>query len=117
MVAVAFDRELSTTGALIRGGNLGALNDALSLNSTAAGLYTIARELEWRRIVPRWQHSLKHLPAEANDEADALSSLKVVPPRNFPVKALGEAAFVDPPAQDPRLWRVRLAHDPLVRVE
>ena len=109
MVAVAFDLELSAIGALIRGDNLGALKDALSLNSTAAGMNSIARELGWRRIVRRWQYSLKHLPAEANDEADALSRLKAVPPRSFPVEALGEAAFVDPPAQDAQLWRVRLA--------
>ena len=43
MVAVTFDQVLSSTGALIRGDNLGALNDALSLNSTAAGMNSIAR--------------------------------------------------------------------------
>ena len=86
-----------------------ALNDALSLNSTAAGMKGIARELGWRRIVLRWQYSLKHLPAEANNEADALSTLKAFPPQAFPSEALGAAVFVAPPAQDAQLWRVRLA--------
>ena len=67
MVAVTFDQELSSSGALIRGDNLGALNDALSLKSTAPGMNSIARELSWRKIVRRWQNSLKHLPAELND--------------------------------------------------
>ena len=108
MVAVKLDQELSSTCALIRGGNLGALNDALLLNSTAAGMNSIARELGWRRIVRRWQYSLKHLPAKLNDEADALPRLKAAPPRKFPNIALGSATFVSPPAQDSQLWRVRL---------
>ena len=109
MVAVTFDQVLSSTGALIRGDNLGALNDALSLNPTAAGMNSIARELRWRRLVSKWQYLLKHLPAELNHEADALSRLKAVPRRAFPKTALGSAKFVSPPAQDAHLWRVRLA--------
>ena len=107
MVAVTFDMELSTSGAQIQGDNLGALNDALNLNSTSPGMNSIAREIAWRRIVRRWQYPVKHLPAEANDEADALSWLKAVPPRNFPVD-LSHASFVIPPAQDAKLWRARL---------
>ena len=109
MVAVTFDQVLSSTGALIRGDKLGTLSDALSLDSTAAGMNSIATELGWRRIVRKWQYSLKHLPAELNDEADALSRLKEAPPRSFPKTALGSATFVRPPAQDSQLWRVRLA--------
>ena len=109
MVAVAFDQELSTAGALIRGDNLGALNDALSFNSTAAGMTSIARELGWRKIVRRWQYSLEHLPAEANDEADALSRQKAFPPRAFPSEALGAGVCVAPPVQDAQLSRVLLA--------
>ena len=108
MVAVTFDQVLSSTGALIRGDSLGALNDALSLDSTAAGMISIAGELGWRRIVRKWQYLLKHLPAELNDEADALSRLKAVPPRAFPKTALGSATLVKPPAQDSQLWRIRL---------
>ena len=73
MVAVTIDTELATSGAQIQGDNLGALNDALSLNSTAVGMNSIARQIAWRRIVRRWQYSVKHLPAQANDEADACS--------------------------------------------
>ena len=108
-MAVTFDEILSTTGALIRGDNIGALNDALTLNSTAPGMNSIARELGWRRVVCRWQYKLSHLPAESNDEADALSRLKAVPRRHFPKEALGSAEFIKPPAQDDRLWRVRLS--------
>ena len=108
MVAVTFDSVLSTTGALIRCDNLGALNDALSLNSTAAGMNGIARELGWSRIVSKWQYLLKHLPAERNDSADALSRLSVVPPRPFPEAALGSAVYVNPPAQNDKLWPVGL---------
>ena len=100
MVAVTFDQELSSTGALIRGDNLGALYDALSLDSTAAGMNSIPRELGLRKIFRKWQYSLKRFPAEPNDEADALSRLKAIPPRTFPKTALGSATFVRPPAQD-----------------
>ena len=66
----------------------------------------IAREIAWRRIVKKWQYLLQHLPAEQNDEADALSRLKAVPRRTMP--DLGQAKFVKPPAQNDRLWRSRL---------
>ena len=108
LVAVTFDAVLTETGALIRGDNLGALNVALSLGSTAPAMNCIARELAWRRIVKGWQYKLKHLPAELNDEADALSRLKASPKRDFPTDALKGASFVKPPKQDWRLWRARL---------
>ena len=91
---------------MIRGDNLGALSVALKLTSTTAAMNTIARELAWRRIVRRWQYLLKHLPAEQNDEADALSRLVAKPRRSMP--KLGNAKFVAPPKQDDRLWRARL---------
>jgi hypothetical protein len=75
MVAITFDAVLPKSGALIRGDNLGALNVALTLKTTAHTMNGIARELAWRRIVKGWQYRLKHLPAELNDEADALSRL------------------------------------------
>ena len=100
MVVVTLDPVLSSTSALIRGYNLGASNDALSLNSTAAGMNSIARELMWRRIVSKWQYLLMHLPAERNDEADALPRMSAVLPRPLPEAALGSAAYVSPPAQD-----------------
>ena len=109
IVAVTFDEILSTTGALIRGDNIGSLNDALTLKSTVPGMNSIARELGWRRIVSRWQYKLTLLPAESNDEADALSRLRAVPRRHFPKEALGSADFIKPLAQDNRLWRVRLS--------
>ena len=107
-MAVTLDTVLASTGALIRGDNIGALNDALSLKSTAPGMNSIARKLGWRRIASKWQYLLRHLPAERNDEADALSRLSAVPPRPFPKAALGSAVYVKPPAQDDKLWRVRL---------
>ena len=67
---------------------------------------TIAREIAWRRIIKGWQYLLKHLPAELNDEADALSRLVAKPRRNMP--KLGNAKFVAPPKQDDRLWRAKL---------
>ena len=90
------------------GDYLGALNDALSLNSTSTGMNSVAREIAWRRIVRRWQYSVKHPPAEFNDEADALSRLQAAPPRSFRSE-LAQAVFVEPPAQDATLWRARLA--------
>ena len=68
----------------------------------------VGRELAWRRIVRRWQYSLEHLPAESNAEADALSRLEAVPPRYFPLEALDEASYLQPPAQDAKIWRARL---------
>ena len=58
LVAVAFGNVLETTGALIRGDNLGALNVALNLNSTSPAMNAIAREVAWRRIVHGWQYRL-----------------------------------------------------------
>ena len=81
------------------------LNDALTLRSTAHGMNSIAREIGWRRIVSKWQYKLSHLPAEQNEEADALSRLSAVPRKLFPEEALGSATFVKPPAQDGKLWR------------
>ena len=102
MVAETFSEVVSSTGAKIMGDNLGALDDALSLNSTSPGMNSVAREIAWRRIVRRWQYSVKHLPAEFKDEADALSRLQAVPPRVLPVE-LAQAIFVEPPAQDATL--------------
>ena len=65
----------------------------------------IAREMAWRRIVRQWQYSLTHLPAELNDEADALSRLEAEPRRDMP--QLGAARFVAPPAQTDELWKAR----------
>ena len=67
---------------------------------------TIGREIAWRRVVRQWQYSLTHLPAEQNDEADALSRLEAEPKRDMP--QLGEAVFVAPPKQDEALWKARL---------
>ena len=104
-MAVTFNEVLSATGALIRGDNIGALNHALTLRSTAPGMNSIAREIRWRRIVNKWQYKFSHLPAELNDEADALSRLKAVPRKRSPAVALGSAKVVKPPAQDDRRWR------------
>ena len=88
MVAVVFGDALRFAGALIRGDNLSALNVALNLKSTSAAMNALAREVAWRRPVFGWQHRLKHLPAEQNDEADALSRLYAVPSCNFPSEEL-----------------------------
>lgn len=45
MVAENFSDVLSSMGAKIIGDNLGALNDALSLNSTSPGMSSVAREI------------------------------------------------------------------------
>ena len=108
MVAVTFGDVLEETGALIRGDNLGALSVALTLSSTSPAMNAIAREIAWRRIVHRWQYLLKHLPAELNDEADALSRLEAIPPREIPRMCLEHAKCVAPPAQTDDLWKARL---------
>lgn len=59
MVAVTFDQVFSFTGALVRGDNLGALDDALSQDSKAARINSIVGELRWRRIVCRWRYLSK----------------------------------------------------------
>lgn len=87
-------------GALIRGDNLGALNVALSLNFTGPAMNCIAHEFIWRRFAKGWQYKLKHLPAELNDEVDALSRLMAWPQREFPIAALQGATFVKPAKQD-----------------
>ena len=109
MVADTFSDEISKEGALIRGDNLGALSVALKLTSTTPGMNIIAREIAWRRIVRQWQYLLKHLPAEMNDEADALSRLQAVPQRSMP--DLGDAVYKAPPPQTDQLWRCLLKDD------
>ena len=94
---VAFGRALRTTGATIRGDNLGTLRVSNDLSSAAPAMNAIARELAWRTIVYRWRYRLLHLPAKQNDKADALSRLLMVPPRLFPTEALTDARFVAPP--------------------
>ena len=105
---VTFSELLTDTGAVIRGDNLSALNVSNDLASTAPGMNAIARELAWRKIVLQWKYKLKHLPAEQNDEADALSRLTADPRRAFPAKALRQAVFIPAPEQDELLWRTRL---------
>ena len=68
----------------------------------------IAREIAWRKIVFGWRYALSHLPAEVNDEADALSRLEADEPRAFPTEALRGASWAEPPLQDEWLWRTRL---------
>ena len=93
-MAVTFDSVLASTGALIRGDNIGALNDARSFRSIAPGMNSIAKELGWGRVVSRWQYLLSYLPAESDDEADALSRLRAAPRRRLQEAALGPAVFV-----------------------
>ena len=68
-----FRKGASNHRALIRGDNLSALNVALNLDTTSTAMTAIPREVPWRRLIFGWQYRLKHLPAEKNDEADALS--------------------------------------------
>ena len=108
VVAATFSEVLSTTGALIRGDNLGSLNVANGLGSTTPTMNAIAREIAWRRIVYKWRYKISPLPAEWNDEADALSRLHAVPRRAFPKQALAGAVFAQAPLQDEWLRRTRL---------
>ena len=108
VVAATFSDVLSSTGALIRGDNLGSLNVANGLRSTTPAMNAIAREIAWRRIIYKWRYKISHLPAEWNDEADALSRLEAEPRRAFPKSALSGASFVQAPLQDEWLWRTRL---------
>ena len=106
--AVTFGKVLTETGACIRGDNLAALNVSNDMASTKPAMNAIARELAWRKIIYKWRYKLQHLPAEQNDEADALSRLTAIPRRGFPQKALESAISVTPPKQDKLLWRTRL---------
>ena len=111
MAAITFSKVLSETGALIKGDNLGALNEALKLKSTATSLNIISREVAWRKIVQRWSYSLEHLPAELNDEADRLSRLKAVPPRTISELIRTTATYTLPPRQCDRLWKALISYD------
>ena len=51
---------------------------------------------------------MEHLPAELNDEADALSRLEAIPPREVPQICLMHARFAAPPSQTDDLWKARL---------
>ena len=108
VVAATFSEVLSSTGALIRGDNLSSLNVANGLSSTTPAMNAIAREIAWRRIVYKWRYKISHLPAERNDEADALSRLNAVPRRAFLKEVLSNATFAPAPLQDEWLWRTRL---------
>ena len=111
LVAETFDDVLRETGAHIRGDNVSSLNDALTLKSTSPSMNLISKEIGWRRIVRGWQFSLSHLPAKQNDEADALSRLKAVPPRELPRSELKGAKFRAAPRQSVGLWMARISYD------
>ena len=111
LLMITFSDVLSTSGAIIKGDNLSSLNEALRLKSTTACMNTVSREIAWRKVVHRWQFELHHLPAEMNDEADALSRLKAVPKRKLPEAALQTASFASPPSQTASLWKARISYD------
>ena len=108
-MAVVFGDVLQSAVALISGDNLGALNVALNLSSTSTAMNTLARKIAWRLTVFCWQYRLEHLPADQNDEVDALSRLYAVPSRNFLRNELLGAMYVIPPAQSLSLWKARLS--------
>jgi hypothetical protein len=91
--------QFSSCGVAIMGDNLAALNGAISLKGKSE-LSRITREISWRKVRRRWRYACGHLPAEANEVADALSRL-TAPAGNrkiFP-SALAHStprAFVDP---------------------
>ena len=109
LVAVTFQKVLESTGATILGDNLAALNEALNTKSTKPLMNTISREIAWRRIVRGWQYSVRHLPAEMNDEADCLSRLQAPGDnrKDFPVTLL-RAKYMPCPSQNASLWRARI---------
>ena len=109
--AITFTDVLASTGAAIHGDNLGALNEALKLRSTTPAINAISRELAWRKIVNKWRYGLQHLPAELNDEADALSRLRAEPAKPFPKEALATAVFVQPPKQTDSFWKACISYD------
>ena len=72
LVLLAWGSRFRHAGLAIAGDNLGALTSALSL-SGRGGLGRISRELAWRKVRQGWRYTAGHLPAEANEIADALS--------------------------------------------
>jgi len=111
MVCITFSSTLATTGAVVKGDNLSSLNEALKVKSTIVTMNSISRELTWRKVALRWRYCLQHLPAELNDEADALSRLAAEPRRELPVQALRRAKFAHLPRQTASFWRARISYD------
>jgi len=104
MGMLAFARDDAKTALVVQGDNLGALNDALRLRSSSPKLNAIARELAFHKATRRWSYVLRHLPADRNVLADALSRLHAVPPLAMPVR-LGNVPCVSAPVQDDSLWQ------------
>ena len=80
-----------------------ALQNAMSLKSSAA-LTAIARELAWRKARFGWIYTTGHLPAEANELADALSRLTGPEAKFFPQELQGVSRRKAPPLR--ALWQV-----------
>jgi hypothetical protein len=72
---------------LIQGDNIGSLANAIALKG-GGSMNIVAREIALRTAWFDWQFAVEHLPAERNDEADALSRLHAVPIRPFPQSLL-----------------------------
>ena len=67
----------------IQGDNIAALQDGLAMKGRGHML-DVAREIAWRKARYSWTFTTAHIPAELNDDADALSRLTAEPPKKLP---------------------------------
>ncbi|CAK0821592.1 unnamed protein product, partial [Prorocentrum cordatum] len=67
----------------IHGDNVAALQDGLAMKGRGRML-DVAREIAWRKARYNWTFTTAHIPAELNDDADALSRLTAAPPKKLP---------------------------------
>ena len=91
---------------LVKGDNIGALQDALHCKGKGA-MSAVAREYSWRKVAYAWKLTFEHLPGEANVLADALSRLQQPSPLKFPA-ALAGCLRRAAPAQNAAFWQTWL---------
>jgi hypothetical protein len=81
-----------------------ALQDALDLKGKKEML-AVAQELSWRQARGRWWYEVGHLPAEQNDDADALSRLAAPERKTLPASLRNATERQGPEAED--FWKLR----------
>lgn len=107
MCAVLWAPAHGTEALVIKGDNIGALQNALRLKGRGM-LAAIARELSWRKAAFGWNLHYEHLPSELNTRADALSRL-CVPGESYVLPGeLASVPRVDPPTLDDSLFKTWL---------
>jgi len=105
LVLEVWASECRGVGLAVLGDNLASLNGLVALRGKSE-LYRVTCEIAWREVRHGWRYAAGHLPAEANELADALSRLGApgANGKSFPeaLRSCSRRHFPDPE----KLWVV-----------